>query len=188
MGQSLPKIRLLRLSRGTAVARARAENRAFEAPKFSTWVNERSGRHFQAPEIPAISGGSALGAEAGRLAGGQGGIRTRDTVSRIHTFQACAFNHSATCPARCLWRPRALLSRAKAARARSLARPSRCGNVPCHCTGAAGTAHPVAVAAQTGLQATAGGVGNLGADRGRACGFSSGCWVISSSPAASSCS
>ena len=30
--------------------------------------------------------------------GGGGGIRTRDTVSRIHTFQACAFNHSATPP------------------------------------------------------------------------------------------
>ncbi len=30
--------------------------------------------------------------------GGQGGIRTRDTFDRIHTFQACAFNRSATCP------------------------------------------------------------------------------------------
>ena len=30
--------------------------------------------------------------------GGGSGIRTRDTVSRIHTFQACAFNHSATPP------------------------------------------------------------------------------------------
>src|ERR1700729_3074285 len=30
--------------------------------------------------------------------GGRSGIRTRDTVSRIHTFQACAFNHSATPP------------------------------------------------------------------------------------------
>lgn len=30
--------------------------------------------------------------------GGQRGIRTLDTVSRIHAFQACAFNHSATCP------------------------------------------------------------------------------------------
>ena len=30
--------------------------------------------------------------------GGGSGIRTRDTVSRIHTFQACAFNHSATRP------------------------------------------------------------------------------------------
>ena len=31
--------------------------------------------------------------------GGGGGIRTRDTVSRIHTFQACAFDRSATPPA-----------------------------------------------------------------------------------------
>src|SRR5215207_5730784 len=31
-------------------------------------------------------------------AGGRGGIRTPDTVSRIHTFQACALNHSATLP------------------------------------------------------------------------------------------
>src|SRR5271167_4487575 len=32
--------------------------------------------------------------------GGGGGIRTRDTVSRIHTFQACAFSRSATPPRR----------------------------------------------------------------------------------------
>ena len=32
--------------------------------------------------------------------GGGGGIRTRDTVSRIHTFQACAFSRSATPPVR----------------------------------------------------------------------------------------
>ena len=32
------------------------------------------------------------------LPGGGSGIRTRDTVSRIHTFQACAFNRSATPP------------------------------------------------------------------------------------------
>lgn len=31
--------------------------------------------------------------------GGEKGIRTLDTVSRIHAFQACAFNHSATSPA-----------------------------------------------------------------------------------------
>ena len=30
--------------------------------------------------------------------GGERGIRTLDTVSRIHAFQACAFNHSATSP------------------------------------------------------------------------------------------
>ena len=38
------------------------------------------------------------GAEGAGLGGGGSGIRTRDTVSRIHTFQACAFNHSATPP------------------------------------------------------------------------------------------
>ena len=30
--------------------------------------------------------------------GGERGIRTLDTVSRIHAFQACAFDHSATSP------------------------------------------------------------------------------------------
>ena len=30
--------------------------------------------------------------------GGGGGIRTLETVARLHAFQACAFNHSATPP------------------------------------------------------------------------------------------
>ena len=34
-----------------------------------------------------------------RLTGGESGIRTHDTVSRIHAFQACAFSHSAISPA-----------------------------------------------------------------------------------------
>ena len=34
----------------------------------------------------------------GQVSGGGSGIRTHDTVTRIHTFQACAFNHSATPP------------------------------------------------------------------------------------------
>jgi hypothetical protein len=34
------------------------------------------------------------------LAGGGRGIRTLDTVARIHAFQACAFSHSATPPHR----------------------------------------------------------------------------------------
>src|SRR5690348_4024584 len=34
-----------------------------------------------------------------RQLGGGSGIRTHDTVSRIHAFQACAFSHSATPPA-----------------------------------------------------------------------------------------
>lgn len=33
--------------------------------------------------------------------GGQGGIRTHGTLSRTHAFQACALNHSATCPPGC---------------------------------------------------------------------------------------
>ena len=32
--------------------------------------------------------------------GGETGIRTLETVSRLHTFQACAFDHSATSPTR----------------------------------------------------------------------------------------
>lgn len=32
--------------------------------------------------------------------GGGRGIRTLETVSRLHTFQACAFDHSATPPSR----------------------------------------------------------------------------------------
>ena len=32
------------------------------------------------------------------MCGGAEGIRTLETVSRLHTFQACAFDHSATAP------------------------------------------------------------------------------------------
>src|SRR5438445_8254388 len=35
---------------------------------------------------------------ANRLLGGGSGIRTHDTVSRIHAFQACALSHSAIPP------------------------------------------------------------------------------------------
>ena len=34
----------------------------------------------------------------GGLSSGRGGIRTHGTLSRTHTFQACALNHSATRP------------------------------------------------------------------------------------------
>ena len=33
-----------------------------------------------------------------KASGGERGIRTLETVSRLHTFQACAFDHSATSP------------------------------------------------------------------------------------------
>ncbi len=42
--------------------------------------------------------GVALAVE--ERSGGGSGIRTHDTVSRIHAFQACAFSHSAIPPAR----------------------------------------------------------------------------------------
>src|ERR1700733_7114954 len=34
------------------------------------------------------------------ITGGEGEIRTRETLSRPHAFQACAFNHSATSPSK----------------------------------------------------------------------------------------
>src|SRR5579875_1109515 len=34
----------------------------------------------------------------GPVNGGESGIRTHDTLSRIHAFQACAFSHSAISP------------------------------------------------------------------------------------------
>jgi len=43
------------------------------------------------PEFPVLFGD-----------GGAGGIRTLETVSRLHTFQACAFDHSATAPSTAL--------------------------------------------------------------------------------------
>jgi hypothetical protein len=33
-----------------------------------------------------------------KINGGERGIRTLETVPRLHTFQACAFDHSATSP------------------------------------------------------------------------------------------
>ena len=44
--------------------------------------------------------------------GGQTGIRTLETVSRLHTFQACAFDHSATCPLGVVYETGARFSRA----------------------------------------------------------------------------
>src|SRR5690606_8359169 len=35
-----------------------------------------------------------------RASGGERGIRTLETVPRLHTFQACAFDHSAISPRR----------------------------------------------------------------------------------------
>ncbi len=63
----------------------------------------------------------------GACGGGGSGIRTRDTVSGIHTFQACAFNHSATPPSanRAPGRARGAPGAARAARCRAVSRVRR---------------------------------------------------------------
>jgi hypothetical protein len=48
--------------------------------------------------------------------GGETGIRTLDTVSRIHAFQACAFSHSAISPRRQAQGPHAGFAGAKLSR------------------------------------------------------------------------
>src|SRR3954467_8608529 len=60
--------------------------------------------------------------------GGQGGIRTHDTVSRIHAFQASAFSHSATCPWPCHGGPRGLFQ-AERTQSVDMANASGCGDV-----------------------------------------------------------
>ncbi len=41
-----------------------------------------------------------------RASGGDEGIRTLEAISRLHTFQARAFDHSATSPSACLFAKR----------------------------------------------------------------------------------
>gem|GEM_PF-2354797 len=62
---------------------------------------QRTGCADKAPKIKVIAlhwGIEWNGGEQG--IGGGRGIRTPETVSRLHALQACAFNHSAT-PPRC---------------------------------------------------------------------------------------
>jgi hypothetical protein len=59
--------------------------RVLFAPRFVTDKSEKRDKSWV--RYPAARG-----------PGGGGGIRTHDTVSRIHAFQACAFSHSATPP------------------------------------------------------------------------------------------
>ena len=70
------------------------------AVKASLLTTLKSAR-AQPPETTRTQNAHRIRSRTGvqRLkSGGGSGIRTRDTVSRIHTFQACAFNHSATPP------------------------------------------------------------------------------------------
>ena len=45
-----------------------------------------------------LKGPYPQGSEIAIFGLGGGGIRTLETVTRLHTFQACAFDHSATPP------------------------------------------------------------------------------------------
>ena len=90
-----------------------AAARAAGAPVFHIAHRGRSGGLFdrgaprgqivaplaQLPSEPVVENctGKPL---MNNVAGGGGGIRTLETVSRLHAFQACAFNHSATPPGR----------------------------------------------------------------------------------------
>ena len=56
---------------------------------------DRRGHHRRGLLSPDTDGLDPLGT---LQVGGESGIRTRDTYYRIHTFQACSFNHSDTSP------------------------------------------------------------------------------------------
>src|SRR5690349_625422 len=61
------------------------------------WASDFGGHSVGCKETPRAS---SLFSESKKLVdGGESGIRTHDTVSRIHAFQACAFSHSAISPA-----------------------------------------------------------------------------------------
>ena len=57
-------------------------------------------RHVLACEIPKLLriGAKTRAVKRNCAYGGGSGIRTHDTVARIHAFQACAFSHSAIPP------------------------------------------------------------------------------------------
>ena len=48
--------------------------------------------------LRVLEGGQSCEAQSAKHDGGQGGIRTLDTVTRMPHFECGAFNHSTTCP------------------------------------------------------------------------------------------
>src|SRR5262245_29785539 len=76
------------------------------APKVRTNRRDGNGRDTREgalPLLPSGPGGVHVPAssrpQAVDIFSGEGGIRTHDTLSDIHAFQACAFSRSATSPA-----------------------------------------------------------------------------------------
>src|SRR6266516_3706737 len=81
--------------------------RAMPNPRFNphwSWVHQgiaRNKERSHGRQKPGLIGGfGTLGDCWKSVLGGGSGIRTHDTVSRIHAFQACAFSHSAIPPGR----------------------------------------------------------------------------------------
>ena len=69
----------------------------FELEPFSR--RERSGSRLAKSRGNVVSRGTFTVTNGSERYGGETGIRTLDTLSRIHAFQACAFSHSAISPA-----------------------------------------------------------------------------------------
>ena len=70
-------------------------SRAVE-PRAAAPMARRRADQDRGFDIPSLQNKTPQ--RAGFCFGGERGIRTLDTVSRIHAFQACAFSHSATSP------------------------------------------------------------------------------------------
>jgi hypothetical protein len=64
---------------------------------FSAWIGKAIGVDGQVTSRAINAKRIALPKKIGKICG-EGGIRTRDTLSSIHTFQACSLNHSDTSP------------------------------------------------------------------------------------------
>ena len=56
-------------------------------------------RTSKPPKLRGYSASFGTETDIAGNSGGEGGIRTHETVTRLHAFQACAFDHSATSPA-----------------------------------------------------------------------------------------
>src|SRR5438067_13336194 len=73
---------------------------------WERWQKQRHAPHGAAAPQPILRAFEPVGETRASVtsrgtsdkSGGESGIRTHDTVSRIHAFQACAFSHSAISP------------------------------------------------------------------------------------------
>jgi hypothetical protein len=69
------------------------KNGVFSIERKSIANNEKARKFWSLEVIPSRGYVSSF-----LVNGGEEGIRTLETVTRLHAFQACAFDHSATSP------------------------------------------------------------------------------------------